>query len=164
MGTLACTLRIHSWTRLLNLVTCVLLGALQKIGHVGRGHDIIKTRSWRDSAANCKWCIPHLAVFTFFWYTLGCSSAMKLHNVLSLFLSGGHKTQLTAQQQGKSLHIFIEGLPSNLLAWSLVIIFCGVLEVDSFLYWTQLCSVAESVEFKSETMVWYHTTLKDFAK
>lgn len=89
---------------------------------------------------------------------------MKLHNVLSLFLSGGHKTQLTVQQQGKSLHIFIKGLPSNLFAWSLVIIFFGVPEIDSFLYLTQLCSVAESIEFEPETLVWYHTTLKDFAK
>lgn len=45
MGTLACTLRIHLWTRLLNLVTCALLGTLWKMGLVGREHDIIKTRS-----------------------------------------------------------------------------------------------------------------------
>lgn len=82
-----------------------------------------KNKEWRDSAASSKWWLPHLAVFTFFWDTLGCSSAMKLHNVLSLFLSGGHKAQLIVQQEGRSLHIFIEGLPSNLLAWSLVIIF-----------------------------------------
>lgn len=78
---------------------------------------------------------------------------MKLHNVLPLFYSGSNKNKFTAQEQGKAVYVFIKHLPADHFAWNVVIIFCDVLEVDSFLYLTQLCSAVEYIEFKPETLV-----------
>lgn len=89
-----------------------------------------------------------------------CSSTLKVHNVLPLFHSRSNKTQFTVQQQGKALYTFIKCLPADLIAWNLVIIFCDVLEVDSFLYLTQLRSAVESIEFKREAVSRYLITLK----